>query len=143
MQFPRLPKISLNFRKVFDEKPIKRILDSNIKFADLIPDKISKKVARINSAQVKENACNINLRDGNVIKITNLLSQKEYVKADKAATSELNSETITPHSLRKLRIESSIQAEIINFLSSSHTPKILRTDYFLWFIDSVNLAFSH
>lgn len=137
MQFTQLPKISLTFKKVCYQQPASEINLLNIKFKDLIPEKISKQVNRMNRAQLKENASEINLRDGNVLKISSLLNVKSDAKAKKQSD-ESRLQIFTPHSLRKLRIESSIQAEIINFFSSAFVPKILRNEYALWIIDAVN-----
>ena len=137
MQFTQLPKISLKFKKICYQKPVLHLNDSNVKFIDLIPDKISKQVTRINRAQMKENSSNINLTDGNTLKISNLLSMKNDIRAERKSEESRN-QISTPHSLRKLRIESSIQTEIINFFTSAAVPKLLRTDYALWMIEAVN-----
>lgn len=137
MQFAQLPKISLKFKKICYQKPVLYLNDSNAKFIDLIPDKISKQVTRINRAQMKEHSSNINLTNGSTLKISNLLGMKHDIRAEKKSE-ESSSQISTPYSLRKLRIESSIQTEIINFFTSAAVPKLLRTDYALWMIDAVN-----
>jgi hypothetical protein len=137
MQLNQLPKISLKFKKICVEKPVLLINDSKFKFIDLIPDKISKQVIRINRAQIKENSCKIDLTDGNTMKISTLLGMKNDIRTERQPE-ESKSQISTPHSLRKLRIESSIQKEIINFFTSAAVPKLLRADYALWMIEEVS-----
>lgn len=142
MQFNQLPKISLKFKKICYQTPVLHINDSKVKFIDLIPDKISKQVTRINRVQMKENSSDINLTDGNTMKISTLLSMKYIIKTErKSEESDCQKSKSTPHTFRKMRIESSIQTEIINFFTSASVPKLLRTDYALWMIEEVSLRF--
>lgn len=136
MQTHQLPKIYLKFRKIFYQKPVSLINVSTIDFAKLIPNKVSKQVTRINRAQIKENANDIILRDGNAITKNCLLNLNNNSRT-KNTSSELDSTTSASHSLRKLRIESTIQAELVNFFSSVAIPKILRNDFALWIIENV------
>lgn len=140
MQFNQLPKISLKFKKICYQTPVLHLNDTKVKFLDLIPDKISKQVNRINRAQVKENSSNINLTDGNTMKISTLLSMKHSIKTERKSEKS-DFQKSTPHTFRKLRIESLIQTEIINFFTSASVPKLLRTDYALWMIEEVILRF--
>lgn len=140
MHFTQLPKISLKFKKICYQTPVLHLIDTRVKFIDLIPDKISKQVTRINRAQIKENSSDINLTDGNTMKISTLLSMKHNIKLERKSE-ESDCQKSTPHTFRKLRIESSIQTEIINFFTSASVPKLLRTDYALWMIEEVSLLF--
>lgn len=143
MQFAQLPKLSLRFKKIYSNKFLeKRIADLDkirIDFNSIIPDKISKQTMRLKRSEAKENASNINLRDGSVLKMASLLNKNNGPGFDKPSDSDFD--TKKAHSLRKLRIESNIQAELTNFFASSSVPKILRSEYALWSIIKVRNNF--
>ena len=136
MQNTQLPKIYLKFRKIFYQKPVSLINESTVDFSKLIPIKISKQVTRINRAQMKENESDITLRDGNSMSKNCLLKLNNNTRT-KNISAESDNIASTSHGLRKLRIESTIQAELVNFFSSATVPRILRNDFALWVIDSV------
>lgn len=138
MQFVHLPKLTLHFKKVFNPNqiniPINFSNQIRINFNELIPDKVSKQVERMKRSQAKESSTDINLRNGDVLKMSSLSNMKNN------ASSRINlndNSDKTSYSLRKIRIESAISTELINFFSSSSVPKLLRNDFSIWSIDNV------
>lgn len=138
MRFVHLPKLSLHFKKVVNQNqidiPISSINQIRINFNELIPDKISKQVERIKRSQAKESAADINLRNGDVLKMSSLSNMKNNAKR---RTNSIDNPDKTTYSLRKTRIESAIATELTNFFSSSSVPKLLRNDFSIWSIDNV------
>lgn len=137
MQSAQLPKISLLFKRLSLQKPAQRIENIKSNFNELIPDKIIKQVARIKRDTVKENASDINLKDGGVLKKSNLINLRNSQKDDHVFSPDVSSQDNSSHSLRKTRIESNIHAELINLFSTSSIPKLLRNDYGLCIIENV------
>ena len=138
MQFVQLPKLTLHFKKVFSQNqieiPLHGMNQSRINFNELVPDKITKQIARMKRSQAKENATDINLKNGDVLKISTLLTMKN---SSKSRAFSLDDSEKTIHSIRKIRIESAISSESIKFFSSSSVPKLLRNDFSIWSIDNV------
>ena len=138
MQFVQLPKLAFRFKKLFNQGPLDVHNACNnhlrINFNELIPDKVSKQVERMKRVQAKENATDINLKNGEVLKISSLLNIKNTTKS---SISSVDTSANNVYSLRKMRIESAISTELINFFSSSSVPKLLRNDFSLWSIDNV------
>lgn len=141
MQSTQLPKISLLFKKRSLLKPILNLSNTNTNFTELIPDKITKQVARIKRETVKENASDINLKDGGVLKKSSLINLRANLKNDHNYPENFNSQNNSSHTLRKIRIESNIHAELVNLFSTSSIPKLLRNDYALWIIGNVIIIF--
>lgn len=140
MQFVQLPKLALRFRKVYNISPLavacSNIDKNRLNFNAMIPEKVLKQDFRIRRSQEKECASDVNLRDGGVLKMSSLLNMKT-IKNDFRASNK-NDSTNNSHSIRLVRIESNIHAELINFFASESVPKILRSDYALWSMVKVN-----
>jgi hypothetical protein len=139
----QFPKISLAFKKACAPKLIFDINHSELKeirqnFVKLIPDKINKQIGRMQRSHIKESSKDINLRDGSMLRLANLSNNKskDSYKPTIKQSDDFNSSS---HSLRKLRIMSSIHSELINFFSAQIVPKILRTEFCFWKISNVFL----
>lgn len=142
MQNLRFPKLSLNLKKKIVQNcpDITQLTidEASLNFTKLIPDTISKKIARIQRMQNKHDSSDINLRDGSKLKLETLLNIK--TKSSCESITELTQDrNNSGHTLRKLRIASNIHSQLINFFSSSFIPKILRFDIALWNIVNVGL----
>lgn len=138
MQFVQLPKLNFRFKKILTQPPIdistNELKNLRMNFNELIPDKVSKQVQRMKRIQIKESATDISLKNGAVLKMSSLLNMKSE---SKGKISSMDTPGKSVYSLRKMRIESAISTELINFFSSSSAPKLLRNDFSLWSIDSV------
>lgn len=141
MQSTQLPKISLIFSRKSLQIPLQNISKINSDFKELIPDKILKQISRIKRDTSKENASDISLKDGGILKKNCLLNLRANKKDKTDIFESKASHSNDSHTLRKTRIESNIHAELINLFSTSLIPKLLRTDYALFIIENVTIIY--
>lgn len=139
MQPLQFPKIVLRFNKVDTCKVTSSVSNfPSPKFVNLIPEKVKKQVSRLNKISEKENAADMELRSGEILKMKSILSFQTSSKTFRNDLKSPDSDIKISHSLRKLRLVASFHAEIINFFSSSAVPRLLRTDYGIFIINNVS-----